>query len=297
MNQPLETPIERTPEQHAAVRRRSAPIALGGVICGIGALVMLMTRNVNHTSPPNIFAMNLSFCAMMIGVGILFYVKGTPGARTAITFSLLSLLTGLVGPMLFAKQSLTWRLAIENQELANVVGIVTASRTYAQGHDGKFPPDLNALLDAGLLTAEHLHSPFGNGETITMQERVKNQKMTAQEFATWYARHSDYDYYGGDYTLQAIAASTRPAASAPAAPAPDFSRVIIAASTDVIMSSKLSAGFLDGHGEFIGLEGAEAALKATNDARAGMNLPVLRPPRSIEHAREMEREDKARQGG
>ncbi len=301
MSQPLDTPVERTPEQHAAVRRRSGPIALGGVICGVGALALLLNRSVDHASPPNIFAINLSFCAMLIGVGILFYVKGTPGARITIALSLLSLLVGLVGPMVFARQSLTWRLAIENRELANVVSIVNASRSYAQSHDGQFPRDLHTLLDAKLLTPDDLHSPFGNGEEITMRQRVKNGKMTPQQFDEWYARHSDYDYYGSDYTLQAITAATRPtttatatAASAPAATA-DLSKVIIAASTDVIMSTKLSAGFLDGHGEFIGLEAAEVALKATNDARAAMGLSALRPPSSVEHAREMERQDQAQQ--
>ncbi len=286
--------VERTPEQHDAVRRRSAPIALAGVICGVGALGMLLTRSVNPNVPPNIFAMNLSFCAIMMGIGILFYVRGTPGARAAVIFSVLALITGLVGPMVFAKQSLDWRVAIENRELDNVRGIVSASKAYAATHDGRFPKDINALLDGGFLKPEELHSPFGNGESIDMRERVKKHTMTAEEFATWYARHSDYDYYGSDYTLSMFGgATTRAATSAPSANV-DPSRIVIAASTDVIMSDKLSAGFLDGHAEYVGLEEAEAALTGTNDARAGLGLPALRPPRSIEHARDLERQDRAR---
>jgi hypothetical protein len=176
---------------------------------------------------------------------------------------------------------------------------VKGALAYAQTHGGKFPGSVEDLLDAKLVTPDEVHSPFGNGEAITMQEKVKKNEITAEKFAEWYAKHSDYGYYGADYTLKKIAAATQPAASGPAtgpARRVDLSHVIIAASTDVIMSSKMSAGFLDGHAEYIGLEAAEQALKDTNAARAAMGLPELRPPGSIERAREAERADRATGG-
>ena len=51
--------------------------------CGTGGLVLLLMKAIDESHPPAVLAVNLSFCAMMMGVGILFYVRGTIGTGAA----------------------------------------------------------------------------------------------------------------------------------------------------------------------------------------------------------------------
>ncbi len=66
-------------EQQDAVRRRALPIAIAGVICGLGGLGLLLMKRIDEAHPPAVLAVNLSFCAMMMGVGILFYARRDEG--------------------------------------------------------------------------------------------------------------------------------------------------------------------------------------------------------------------------
>jgi hypothetical protein len=294
----------RTPEQHDAVRRRAWPLAFGGVLCGLAGLVMLLGRPISPLTPPNVYALNLSFCAMLIGIGILFYVRGTPGNRPAIAMCIIALLTGGAGPLIFARQSISWHIAMEGKERQNVERIAQAAYQWALGHDGHYPGTLQAMVDGKLLTPDDLHSPFGNSESF-----AQRKKLAPADFEKWYATHSDYSYLGADLDLNAalrVASSqpagtaTRPAVSTSAATHPAFPAiaqlppdVLIAASFDVIMSTEMSASFMDGHSDFLDLEKAESALKATNAEREKMGLPEIRPPDAVERAREEERQDAA----
>src|ERR1051325_2669346 len=155
--------IERTPEQHEAVRRRSLPVALGGAICGAAGLALVLSSGISVSAarPPGLFGVNLSFCAMMIGVGILFYARRSPKTGAAIGLAVAAILMGIVGPLVFARQSMHWRVAMEERELGNVRAIETAARGYATEHGGSYPADLAVLLQSGKLTPEDVHSPFG----------------------------------------------------------------------------------------------------------------------------------------
>src|SRR5579862_9466229 len=99
----------RSSEQHAAVRRRALPVAIAAVICGIVGVVLPLTIQITAFTPPNIIAMNLAFCAMLMGVGILFYAKDTPGTRVARVFCLATILLGMVGMFIYTKQSVDSR--------------------------------------------------------------------------------------------------------------------------------------------------------------------------------------------
>ncbi|HVX84108.1 MAG TPA: hypothetical protein VH253_04770 [Phycisphaerae bacterium] len=295
-------PVERTPEQHDAVRRRSAPIAFGGVLCGAAGLAMLFTRPISHLTPPNVYALNLSFCAMLIGLGILFYARGTPGTRIAVTLSIVALLSGGVGPLIFARQSIAWHIAMEAKERQNVSRIAEAAYRWALDHGGHYPATLQEMVDGKLLTPDDLHSPFGNSDAMDQR-----RKLSPADFDKWYATHSDYSYFGGDLDLHAalrvVGPATAPAAGDMAAATAAATRaafpalaqlpddLIIAASYDVIMSTHMSASFMDGRADFLDLEKAEAALKATNAEREKMGLPDIRPPGAVERAREEERQD------
>lgn len=267
---------ERTPEQHEAVRRRSAPVAVGGVICGVLALALLSTRTIRFDIPPNVYALNLSFCAMMIGIGILFYVRGTSGARGAIVLSILALATGFVGPLMYARQATMWRAEVEQRELGNVESVATAARTYAKEHGGVYPPDMAAMLEGKYLTPDRLISPLGKTAPLTEDVGEMRKKMTPAQLSDAIDQHSDYQYFGSDLVLP------KGGGDLPA-------DIVVATSRDALMGTYLSVAYASTPGpELVTLgpdpdqpgprHDVQTILKATNEARAKLGLPELKEP-------------------
>jgi hypothetical protein len=280
--------MAQTPEQEAAVRRRALPIAIAGFICGSGGLAMLLTKPIDEIHPPAIFGVNLSFCAMMMGVGILFYARRTPGVRVAMGASLLALVMGMAGSAIFALQSQHWHGAMEQRELGNVAAIATAAREYAR-HNGGIYPELPVLMEKGGLKTEQFHSPFGNEQTIK-----KRKELSPAEFEKWNAGHSDYLYFGEGLRLPpSRAAATESGAGAATHPGKEElpAAIIVACGEDAIMRTSLSVGFADGHGEFLDLSEAKRALAASNEARRKLGLPEVRNPESVRKAEELERRE------
>ncbi len=219
MSEPTNPPYpqQRTPEQHDAVRRRAFPIAVSGAICGVAGLVLLLSRTVGVNHPPNILAVNLSFCALLMGVGILLYAKGTTGTGPAAAAAAIAIFTGLVGPALFAKQSFTWRQESENRELANVAAIATAANRFATEHAGAYPTDLAVLLEQKYITPQTLLSPFAGTAILTEDVAALRAKSKESDVPAAIDAHSDYTYVGGDLNLHlAATTSAATAASMPA---------------------------------------------------------------------------------
>jgi hypothetical protein len=248
-----------------------------------------MAKSIDEVHPPAILGVNLSFCAMMMGVGILFYARRMRGVRVAMVASVLALLMGIAGSAIFAWQSKHWHMAMEQRELGNVAAIATAARRYAQ-HNGGVYPELPVLMERGGVKADQFHSPFGSEESLK-----KRKELSPGDFATWYAKHSDYLYFGGDLRLAppptaATESSTGPATRPGMEELP--AEIIVTCSEDAIMRTSLSVGFADGHGAFLDLSEAKAALAASNEARRKLGLPEVRNPDSVRKAEELERRDK-----
>src|SRR4051794_8268006 len=122
---------ERTEEMHAAVRRRSLPVAICGIICALVGLSLTLFTPITPFTPPNFIGMNLQFCAMLIGAGIFFYAKPTPGTHAAVACSIAAVLLGMGGTVFYTLQTVKLRAIKEERELDNVASIAVTAKQYA----------------------------------------------------------------------------------------------------------------------------------------------------------------------
>ena len=253
------------------VRRRSLPIGISGAICGVGALGLLLTSPVGLNHPPNIYAVNISFCAMMMGIGILFYARHTPGTRTAAIACIIAILTGFVGPLIYTKQTLDFKRVTESGELTNVTAIATAGRQYAESHNGTYAPDLATLLEANLITPATLHSPYEAGTyawPTTLPAHDALNKLIDE--------HADFQYFGAG--LKIVDAQGEQAKS-------DFAHIVIAAKRYPIARKEISIAFGDNHADFVGGDDWETIWTRSNDARRSLGFPEVRQPSTSEPAK------------
>ncbi len=264
---------ENEAERADAVRRRALPIAIGGLICAVGGLVLLLMKTIDESHPPAVLAVNLSFCAMLMGVGILFYAKGTRGTGIAAVVCGLAIVIGFAGPLVYAKQTLDYRKRSEDRELGNVAAIATAAQQYARAHGGDYPADLGVMLEDKLISPELLHSPY---EATAVAERTQmgGEDKTRADFLKYVDAHSDYQYFGGDLKWK----------DSPA----EFANIVVASGKDPIMRTHIAVAFADGRSDFVDLEQAENVVKAANAARATLGFPAMRPPASVEKAMAVE---------
>lgn len=276
-------PLVKTPEQIAQVKRLSMPIGVAALVLAVAGLAMVMRGWVDAAHPPSVFGASLSFCAMMMGVGILAWAKGTPGVKWALVFSLVAVLIGAVGPFVYFKRGFDWRLAIEQKELNNVAAVAKAASAYAAKNEGRYPKDLEAMRAAGLLKAEQLHSPFGSDMETAKRKEMAKGTLTLPEFEKWFATHSDYDYLGADLGEAKL-------------PLGKSADVLVAAARYPVMRKKLAVAFADGSSEFITMEDAGRVMDASNGARRKAGLPELRPPDAVHRATTQARAGEAKPG-
>jgi hypothetical protein len=286
-------PTPRTAEQHDAVRRRSRILSLCGLFCAVLALVLLLGRASDQ--PPNVFAVNLSFCAMMIGIGLVFYVKGTPGAGFARTASLAAILLGFAGTLFFMFHGLHFRKERETRELDRVAMIVKRATRYAHDHGGAFPDSLSQMLLDRYLTLEDVRSSYATLQKPSDRERLQAELAALQAFEPIekilpnsrailvgplrvafdkdVEQNSDYQYFGAGLAIS------------PKGPKPELPQeIIIAASRYAISGSEMTVGFANGTAEFLNLGNAESALRESNEARTALGFEPIRPPELIQHA-------------
>jgi type II secretory pathway pseudopilin PulG len=247
----------RMPEEHAHIRRRAFPIASAGVLLGSVALALTLTSGVNAFQPPSLLAANLAFCAMLMGAAMLFYARGTPGARPAAVASLASLLLGMTATFLFTAQAVHSRQAREDLELANIRAIATAGNEYAAAHQGAYPPNLQALIQAGL-DPRMLQSPYG-----------QHKNINPKDLAPAVDDASDYLYLAGD--LQDVSKDAAPT-------------LLVAVSKNTVLRVNLALAFADGTSRFVTLDEISPVITACNSARAKLNLPPLKTPPIIQSA-------------
>ena len=255
---------ERTEEQHAAVRRRALPVAACGVICALGGIGLTQFIPVTAFSPPNFFGMNLSFCAMLMGVGIFFYAKPTPGTGAAQAISAAALVLGMAGTVLYAYRAINQRVIKEKLELVNVTAIAQAAGAHAKEHGGAYPADLLVLLEENRIKPSHLQSPWAtNSPLFNDFEATKRLAGTRDKLLDTVEGAADYLYVGGDLR------------DVPADAAKD---IFVSVSNTTIMRVSLAIAFADGSARFIRAREVPEVMKACNDARAKIGLPPVKPP-------------------
>lgn len=150
------------------MRGASEILALAGVIVGAASLLLAFftpggePRVMGTRNPPSLLALNLAFCAMLMGVLAVYRVRGMAGQGLVRAGALAALLMGLAGPVVYARQAVTWRLAMQTAEMENLNKIGAAARVYAKRHSDMFPPDLEMLVTAGLLERASLQTPYAD---------------------------------------------------------------------------------------------------------------------------------------
>jgi hypothetical protein len=259
----------RTPEQHAAVRRRALPVGVAGAALGLASVLMPLTVRVTAFMPPNLLGVNLAFCAMLMGAGMLFYAKGTPGTRTAVVASLLAIVLGMAGTLTYTWQAVQSRQARETLELDHVQAVAKAAAAYAGTHEGAYPADLLAMLEGGQLNPQALQSPFGRCDPLFNDFARARAGLPRQDFLKSVETAADYLYLGGD--LKNVP--------------PDVAGgLLVAVSTNTVMRVSLAVACADGKSRFITLEEVPGVVAACNAARRKIGLGELRPPAIIQAA-------------
>lgn len=272
----------RTPQQIAQVKRLAPPITMAALVMALAGLGLLLSGQVDGAHPPSIIGINLSSCAMLMGLGILLWAKGCSAVRWTLWVSLAAVVIGAGGTPVFVKGVVEQRKAMEQRELDNVAAIVRAAQAYAHDQGGAFPPSLDVLLDQHRLNSDDLHSPYGSDETSDQLKALAQRKLSAADFDQWFARHSDYEYHGADLRISATA-------SAASAPATLPAEMLVATGKQAIMRIHFAVAFADGSTRLATLEEAESILRMSNAARVRAGLPELRPPDAIQRARSQER--------
>jgi hypothetical protein len=261
----------RTPEEHAAIRRRTLPVAAVGAVLGLVGALLPFSVVIDAYTPPNIFAVNLAFCAIMMGAGILLYAKGTSGTTIARGLSAAALILGIAGTLIFAKQSAELRGDKERTETAHVQAVAKAAAAYARKHDGVYPADLVVLLESGELEPQTLKSPFGQRNPIFDHFQDVQKGHSHEEVLKTVENATDYLYLGGD--LKNV-------------PKDLEKDIIVAASQTVILRVSLAVSMVDGSTRFITLDDVPEVRKACNDARHKLGLPDMPDPPAVKEALE-----------
>ncbi len=252
-------------EQQAAVRRRALPIGIAGAICGIGGLTWLLAAPPQTGRPPNMYAVNLSFCAMLMGIGIIFYARHTKRTRAAVVMSVAALLAGVVGTMVFTKQTVNFKVLTEAGENGNILEIERAAESYANIHGGEYPMDLATIIENKLITTDALHSPYEAGGFVWPTQLGSHddiQKMIVD--------HSDFQYFGKG--LKA------PAENASEEDRDTFGKIIIVAKKYPIARKEISIGYGDQHVAYVGGEDWEKEWDQSNVARRSLGFQEISRP-------------------
>lgn len=261
----------RTPEQQAAVRRRALPVGIAAAVLAVAGVVILLQAQVSAFVPPNLLGVNMTSCAILMGAGILFYARGTPGTRLAAVLSVVGIVAGMGGMMVYTRQAVMSRQAREEMELRNVQAVAKGAAAYAAGHEGAYPTDMLVMLEGGQLAPAALQSPFGQRSPLFDQFEKVRAGTSRVELLKSVETAADYLYLGGD--LKGV-------------PGELAGEVMVAASTNTVMRENYAVAFADGKARFITVEEVPGVMAACNQARGKMGLGVLKAPPVIQAALE-----------
>lgn len=268
----LEPEHVRTAEEHDTVRRRVGPFAIAALALAIAGLVMLLRTLISEGTPPSILGVNLSFSAMLMGVGIAIYAKPTPGTKFAVITGVLAVLIGAAGPFVYFKQGFDWRIKAERRELANLAAISKAARQYALDNGGVFPASMQVLIEQKRIDEATRYSPYLSEERAKLERAVQKGEKPLAELEAWRQTGTDYVYFAPDLKLDLAKQNEWPG------------NIIIVTRNEPIMRTNLPMAFLDGTADMYKLDDVEKRLAESNASRAKMGLEPSRPPASVERA-------------
>jgi hypothetical protein len=264
----------------------SGPLAWAGFIIGLLSMVLFLyyvspegflPRQANPELPPSLLAVNLSFCALFMGVAALYRVRRRTRQTMTRSLALVTVLLGLVGPGLYSWQTLQWRTAVQAHEIDNVQRILSAVQEYVSKHDGQYPPDMLTLTaprnagggGGGGLFLNYLSSPYtGRRPTPSTGADVSKRtvEMMLQERREAVA-NSDYEYLGAGLTEKMFTGEH----------ALSKKTLALVFAKEARMRAFLTVGFADGSVKLLGPEEVAQTLESNNAARKLAGLPPLAP--------------------
>ena len=142
-------------------------------------------------------------------------------------------------------------------------------KSYADEHNGQYPPNLLVLLQEKLLTPQTLQSPFGQRSEFFDHYSEAASKASPTDLLKSVETASDYLYHGADLH------------NVPPELAKDL---IVASSNNTVLRMKLAIAFADGTARFIDVDDVQPVMKSSNAARERLGLGPLRPPAIIQQA-------------
>ena len=194
-----------------------------------------------------------------MGALAIFRVRRMAGQGLVRAAAIAAVVLGMAGPMVFFGQGMHWRKSTEGMELEQLKKVAYAARQYAQAHGGAFPPNMAAMVEAGLLSPSDLISPFRGTRALVASAKIDDQQLLA---------HSDYIYLGAGIGGKA---QQDEAGLAP--------RLIVAAAKtergtafDKRLGESISVAFASGDAKFIPAADFAAVLTASNEARKKLGL-------------------------
>jgi hypothetical protein len=228
---------------------------------------------VTAKNPPSLFAVNLSFCAMIMGVLALYRVRQMPGQALVRAGSILAIILGMGGPIVFFAQGMNWRHSIEYGELIRAGTIAKAARAYAEAHAGQFPPGLATLVaadekDAWHIRPEDLLSPFRPTRPVDVAAVRSASAADAEKLVL---AHSDFAYLGADLPGQEKFVYQKDAGAIIAV----ASKQENGAAFDRRIGDNITIAFASGEPRFVPAWELAKVIEASNAARADRGLPPI----------------------
>ena len=203
-------------------------VALAAGICLLGEIAIMSRYKPSLTQPPPISVLLLSLLTLFLGAGSLLYRLNR--RQYWFTGRAIGVISMLLGMIIFSVQSLGLhkdREVLLEKQLKIVAG---ACVTYARSHLGRYPPNLAALLETGLIKPAYLSDPTNVREPLVLPSDWRTIKPAILIHAI--NANSDFRYVGQDLRLPAgaVAGGKMP---------PAFSRIIILYSNEQQASSGL----------------------------------------------------------
>ncbi len=248
-------------------------VALAAGICLLGEIAIMSRYKPSLTQPPPISVLLLSLLTLFLGAGSLLYRLNR--RQYWFTGRAIGVISMLLGMIIFSVQSLGLhkdREVLLEKQLKIVAG---ACVTYARSHLGRYPPNLAALLETGLIKPAYLSDPTNVREPLVLPSDWRTIKPAILIHAI--NANSDFRYVGQDLRLPAgaVAGGKMP---------PAFSRIIILYSNEQQASSAGELAFADGHIKYVQIGGMPQTLYASNAARKKLGLPPMTFSKGISRA-------------
>ena len=239
-------------------------VALAAGICLLGEILIMSRYKPSLTEPPPISVLLLSLLTLFLGAGSLLYRLNR--RQYWFTGRALGVVSMLFGMIIFSVQSLGLHKDREVLLEKQLKLVAAACVTYARGHDGHYPPNLAALLEANLIKPAYLSDPTNVREPLTLPSDWRTIKPKILIHAI--NANSDFRYVGNDLNLPK---NLTPGTPPPAA----FSRIIILYSNEQQASTAGELAFADGHIAYVQLGQMPQTLYASNKARKKLGLPPM----------------------